>query len=112
MRILSDSQRAKKFFNLISPLYDVIKVFIYTKSMKDRLLSEREEGLILDVGCGTGYTSRGLCCVGIDISERMLVRAGGMRVLVNGEKPSFRKNPFLPLFVQALFIIFLILLPH
>jgi len=94
MHILSNPRKAKRFYDFISFLYDMINPLLYTKEMRACLLEETEEGLILDVGVGTGYTSHGLHSVGIDISERMLLRGHGMRVLAEGGKPPFRKESF------------------
>ena len=94
MHLLSNPTKAKKFFNLISLFYDTLNPFLYNEDMRKTLLQEVEGGLILDVGCGTGYTSSGLRSVGIDISEKMLQRASGVRIVADAIHPPFRNETF------------------
>ncbi len=78
--IIKNQRRTKVFYALTSIIYDSINPHIYTKEMKDILIKEIEGDKILDVGVGTGYTTReSEIAIGIDISKRMLFRANDYR---------------------------------
>jgi ubiquinone/menaquinone biosynthesis C-methylase UbiE len=94
MHLLSNPSKAKKFFDFISLFYDTLNPFLFNEDMRKTLLQEVEGELILDVGCGTGYTSSGLRSVGIDISEKMLQRASGVRIVADATHPPFRNETF------------------
>lgn len=92
-------KRTKFWYNFLSLIYDRINPYIYTNEMRSTLLREAEGGRILDVGVGTGYTTKHLSsAVGIDLNKKMLLRAkreyGGSLVLGDASKPPFKKNSF------------------
>jgi MPBQ/MSBQ methyltransferase len=82
---LADKKRAREYYNALSSVYDVLNPHLYTSSMRKEivdLLDGDERLRILDVGCGTGYTTRGVlqlrnACevVGVDQNRRQLGRA-------------------------------------
>ena len=74
--VLRNQRRAIIFYGFVSIIYDRLNPHIYTQGMRKMLIKEIEGEKILDVGVGTGYTSRDLKnAVGIDISQKMLSRA-------------------------------------
>jgi SAM-dependent methyltransferase len=74
--ILINQRRTIIFYGFASIIYDRLNPHIYTDEMRRMLIREIEGERILDVGVGTGYTSKDLKnAVGIDISQRMLSRA-------------------------------------
>ncbi len=93
------SKRTKFWYNFISLVYDRINPFIYTKEMRSTLLKEVEGKRILDIGVGTGYTTKHLSsAVGIDLNEKMLAQAKrsykGSLVLGDASKPPFKAAQF------------------
>ena len=82
---LADKKRALAYYNLLSSAYDVLNPYFYTSSMRGEVakLVDREEPLrVLDVGCGTGYTTAGILrlgsvceVVGVDQNRKQLQRA-------------------------------------
>jgi ubiquinone/menaquinone biosynthesis C-methylase UbiE len=66
-------KHAKRLFEFLSPKYNFINSLVYTSKMKNKLLCELKDGLVLDVGVGTGYTTKELeNAVGLDIAWKML----------------------------------------
>ncbi len=59
---LADNKRALVYYNVLSSVYDVLNPYLYTSSMRNEVvkLLRRNCGNVLDVGCGTGYTTCGL----------------------------------------------------
>lgn len=93
--ILNNQKRAKFFYGFASLIYDFVNPLIYTKGMKKILIDEIEGDRILDVGVGTGYTTKELKnVVGIDISRKMLLKAKkdykGFLVLADAMYPPFK----------------------
>lgn len=91
--------RARLFFDFLSKVYDVINPFIYTSEMRDTLLQDVVNGRVLDVGVGTGYTTKHMKeAVGIDLSMEMLRRAKphykGSLVLGDASRPPFKPESF------------------
>jgi SAM-dependent methyltransferase len=82
---LADKKRALAYYNVLSSAYDVLNPYLYTSSIRSEVakLVDREEPLhVLDVGCGTGYTTRailrmGNVCevVGVDQNHNQLRKA-------------------------------------
>lgn len=81
---LADKQRALSFYRVFSAAYDLLNPYFYTEKMRSEITGLLEgEGLcVLDVGCGTGYTSRGVLqrkgvseVVGLDMNPVQLGRA-------------------------------------
>ncbi len=99
MGIFVGPARARRFFDFLSKVYDVINPFIYTADMRDTLLRDVEGGRVLDVGVGTGYTTKHMReAVGIDLSKEMLTRAResykGSLVLGDASRPPFKPESF------------------
>lgn len=96
--IIKNQRRTKIFYDLASIIYDSINPHIYTKEMKETLIKEIEGERILDVGVGTGYTTKeSEKAIGIDISKRMLSRANdyeGSLILADALYPPFRPGTF------------------
>jgi ubiquinone/menaquinone biosynthesis C-methylase UbiE len=60
---LADKKRALTYYNTLSSVYDVLNPHLYTFSMREEItkqLNGNEELRVLDVGCGTGYTTIGI----------------------------------------------------
>jgi demethylmenaquinone methyltransferase/2-methoxy-6-polyprenyl-1,4-benzoquinol methylase len=96
MGLFVGSRNAQRFFNLLSRVYDWINPHIYTAEMRETLLKDIAGERVLDVGVGTGYTTKHLDkAVGIDLSKEMLLRAkpGYMGSLVLGDAS---RAPFKP----------------
>ncbi len=93
-RFLAEKHRALDFYRVFSATYDVLNPPFYTKEMRSQILSPLNEGAelrVLDVGCGTGYTTRGILehksvceVVGLDLNPVQLGKAiKNMRVEKN-----------------------------
>jgi ubiquinone/menaquinone biosynthesis C-methylase UbiE len=82
---LADKKRALAYYNVLSSVYDVLNPYLYTSSMRGevaKLVDRDEPLLVLDVGCGTGYTTEGVLrrldvceVVGVDLNPRQLGKA-------------------------------------
>ncbi len=81
---LADKKNALIFYRVFSAAYDILNPQFYTESMRCKIVdSIKGESLrILDVGCGTGYTTQGILdhegvgeVVGVDINPVQLNRA-------------------------------------
>lgn len=99
MGIWIGSKRTKFWYNFLSFVYDRINPLIYTEEMRSTLLREVEGKSILDIGVGTGYTTKHLSgAVGIDLNAKMLAHAkrsySGSLILGDASKPPFKKNSF------------------
>jgi len=79
---LEDKRRAMVFYQVFSKVYDLLNVFFYTDSMRNEvadLANIRQGSRVLDVGCGTGYTTQAVLkrlklgeVVGIDLTLQQL----------------------------------------
>ncbi len=82
---LADKLRALNFYRVFSAAYDILNPHLYTDSMRAEavsLFSHSAHLRVLDVGCGTGYTTVGIldgsdACevIGLDMNPRQLHRA-------------------------------------
>ena len=57
---LADKQRALNFYRIFSAAYDILNPYLYTDTMRNEIVSKIKIGpdlRVLDVGCGTGYTT-------------------------------------------------------
>jgi len=82
---LEDKRRAMNFYRVFSKVYDRVNIFFYTNKMRNQvaeLANLRSDSLVLDVGCGTGYTTETVLkrlekgeVVGIDLTPEQLKKA-------------------------------------
>lgn len=82
---LEDKRRAMVFYQVFSKVYDLFNVFFYTDTMRTEvaeLANIRQGALVLDVGCGTGYTTQAVLkklkhgeVIGIDMTPQQLSKA-------------------------------------
>ena len=59
---LADEHRALNFYRIFSVAYDILNPYLYTDAMRGEMVNQIENGAdlrVLDVGCGTGYTTAG-----------------------------------------------------
>ena len=98
MPIFARQKESKKIFDRIAGIYDRINPHIYTEEMKEALKREIRRGRILDIGVGTGYTTKEFKnAVGIDLSKKMIMRAKnykGSLLLADGLMPPFKPESF------------------
>ena len=70
MSLLEHKGRAKLFYRFLSRIYDRVNPVFWNETMRDEALdvAEVEAGdRVLDVGCGTGFATRGLLDRGADV---------------------------------------------
>jgi demethylmenaquinone methyltransferase/2-methoxy-6-polyprenyl-1,4-benzoquinol methylase len=108
---LADKRRAILFYTVLSKVYDIINPFFYDNSMRREvveLTDVRHDFKVLDVGCGTGYTTEAILrrvghgeVVGIDLTPRQLRKSmeklkSENFALVRGDAENlpFRENTF------------------
>jgi len=82
---LADEDRALNFYRIFSVAYDILNPYLYTDAMRKEMVSQIDNGAhmrVLDVGCGTGYTTSGILrlenvcdVVGLDMNPVQLKRA-------------------------------------
>jgi len=82
---LVGEQRALNFYRIFSYAYDFLNPHFYTDAMRTEIVSQLKNGVnqrVLDVGCGTGYTTSGILnredvfeVVGLDMNPVQLKRA-------------------------------------
>ncbi|MGA2682098.1 MAG: methyltransferase domain-containing protein [Candidatus Bathyarchaeia archaeon] len=82
---LANEQRALNFYKIFSFAYDILNPYLYTDAMRSEIVNQIENGAnqrVLDVGCGTGYTTSGVLkrkdvseVVGLDMNPVQLKRA-------------------------------------
>jgi demethylmenaquinone methyltransferase/2-methoxy-6-polyprenyl-1,4-benzoquinol methylase len=63
MGLLEDKSRARTFYRYLSKVYDRVNPVFWNEDMRDEcieLLGVSDEDHVLDVGCGTGFATRGL----------------------------------------------------
>ncbi len=97
MAFLANRRRARAFYRVLSPIYDVVNPFVWTKEMRAQAMDAFDicpSDRVLDLGCGTGFATTALCehadtVIGLDQSAPQLARAKrklGERVpLVRGD---------------------------
>ncbi|MFQ5836312.1 MAG: methyltransferase domain-containing protein [Candidatus Bathyarchaeia archaeon] len=59
----ASKKRAMVFYRFLSKVYDIVNPFFYDETMRETIVNwagVREGSLVLDVGCGTGYTTEGI----------------------------------------------------
>lgn len=105
---LVDKKRAMIFYRVLSRVYDVLTIFFYTDTMRNdvaELANICQGSRVLDVGCGTGYTTEAILkrleigeVDGIDITSQQLRKAARKlnpeRVVVNLSKGDAENLPF------------------
>ncbi len=82
---LADKTRAAAFYRIFSAVYDTVNVHFYTDAMREQATSLADissSSKVLDVGCGTGYTTQAILSkqktggvFGIDLTSQQLKRA-------------------------------------
>jgi len=82
---LADKRRAMVFYRIFSKVYDLLNIFFYTDTMRNEvaeLANIRQGSHVLDVGCGTGYTTEAVLkklklgeVIGIDLTPQQLRKA-------------------------------------
>ncbi len=86
IRVTYDKKFLEKFYNTVSPLYDVISPLWYGKGRRDRVISKadvKSGDIVLDYGCATGadvinlskHVGRKGKIVAVDISLKQLERS-------------------------------------
>jgi len=105
---LADKRRAVIFYSVLSKVYDVLNVFFYTDTMRNDVveLADIHQGSrVLDVGCGTGYTTEAVLkrleigeVDGIDMTSQQLMKAARKfnpeKVVVNLSRGDAENLPF------------------
>lgn len=96
---LADKSRAINFYKVLSKIYDIINPAFYTEIMRTRIVEAaniQRNSLVLDVGCGTGYTIEGILkmatngiLVGLDLTpeqlKRAIIKLGNYAAFVRGD---------------------------
>jgi ubiquinone/menaquinone biosynthesis C-methylase UbiE len=82
---LADKQRALNFYSVFSAAYDTLNSRLYTEQMRSEITAKIGSGSnlkVLDAGCGTGYTTKGILrrrnvveVAAVDINAAQLRRA-------------------------------------
>jgi len=82
---LAVKERVLTFYDILSPLYDSVNPYFYTRSMRNEILHLMDGDqctIVLDAGCGTGYTTEGILnrpntkkVIGVDVNSKQLERA-------------------------------------
>jgi ubiquinone/menaquinone biosynthesis C-methylase UbiE len=82
---LADKQRALSFYWIFSTAYDLLNPYLYTGAMRKEIVNMIDSDgclRVLDVGCGTGYTTAGILnrsnvceVVGVDMNPKQLAKA-------------------------------------
>jgi ubiquinone/menaquinone biosynthesis C-methylase UbiE len=105
---LVDKRRAMIFYRVLSKVYDVLNIFFYTDAMRNdvaELANIRQGSCVLDVGCGTGYTTEAVLkrleigeVDGIDMTPQQLRKAARRlnpeKVVVNLSRGDAENLPF------------------
>jgi demethylmenaquinone methyltransferase/2-methoxy-6-polyprenyl-1,4-benzoquinol methylase len=82
---LAEEHRALDFYRIFSIVYDILNPYLYTDGMRNEMVNQIGAGSnlrVLDVGCGTGYTTKGVLkrknvseMVALDMNPVQLKRA-------------------------------------
>ena len=82
---LADEHKALNFYRIFSVAYDTLNPYLYTDAMRSEMVNQIANGAnlrVLDVGCGTGYTTSGVLkredvseMVALDMNPVQLKRA-------------------------------------
>jgi ubiquinone/menaquinone biosynthesis C-methylase UbiE len=82
---LADEHKALNFYRIFSVAYDTLNPYLYTDAMRSEMVNQIANGAnlrVLDVGCGTGYTTLGVLkredvseMVALDMNPVQLKRA-------------------------------------
>jgi demethylmenaquinone methyltransferase/2-methoxy-6-polyprenyl-1,4-benzoquinol methylase len=109
---LANKKRTIIFYRFLSKVYDIVNPFFYDDTMRKEIIDLtgiHQGSLVLDVGCGTGYTTEGILerlahgeVVGIDLTPQQLKKAvrklksRGVVLFLRGDAENlpFRKNVF------------------
>ena len=83
MGVLEDKSRARTFYKYLSKVYDQVNPFIWNEEMRTEaleLLDFEPDDRVLDIGCGTGFATKGLLdhvdrVYGLDQSPHQLEKA-------------------------------------
>ncbi|MGA3110532.1 MAG: methyltransferase domain-containing protein [Candidatus Bathyarchaeia archaeon] len=85
MGFLADEHKALNFYRIFSVAYDTLNPYLYTDAMRSEMVNQIANGAnlrVLDVGCGTGYTTSGVLkredvseLVALDMNPVQLKRA-------------------------------------
>jgi ubiquinone/menaquinone biosynthesis C-methylase UbiE len=105
---LARKRRAMVFYGVFSKVYDLLNIFFYTDTMRNDVVEMgniRQGSRVLDVGCGTGYTTEAVLkrlkigeVDGIDLTPQQLMRAARKlrprKVAVNLSRGDAENLPF------------------
>ena len=97
MPLVQGQARTRRFFDWLAPRYDVVNAVIFRPEWRRMVREAILPGRVLDVGVGTGYSTRGFRdAVGLDISSGMLARAeyDGSLVRADAMRAPFRAAAF------------------
>jgi demethylmenaquinone methyltransferase/2-methoxy-6-polyprenyl-1,4-benzoquinol methylase len=98
MPLVRGQARTRRFFDWLSPSYDVVNAVIFRPEWRAGVRRAFLPGRVLDVGVGTGFTTADVPgAVGIDLSAEMVSRAKeylGDLVLADAMAPPFRAGSF------------------
>ncbi|MDI9646132.1 MAG: methyltransferase domain-containing protein [Archaeoglobales archaeon] len=85
MGVLENKKRARIFYKYFSKIYDYVNPIFYAEEMREKVVEMAEidkNDLILEVGCGTGYTTAGIALkvpqeniVALDITPQQVEKA-------------------------------------
>ena len=63
MGILEDKKRARLFYRYFSKIYDKVNPIFYSDEMREKVVEMANlsrDDLVLEIGCGTGFTTTGI----------------------------------------------------
>ncbi|RLI83322.1 MAG: chitin-binding protein, partial [Archaeoglobales archaeon] len=83
MALLDDKRRARRFYRYFSKVYDFVNPIFYSEEMRRKVVdmaNVKEGDLVLEVGCGTGFTTYEIVrrvkdVVAIDITPEQISKA-------------------------------------
>ncbi|MBO8183722.1 MAG: methyltransferase domain-containing protein [Archaeoglobus sp.] len=104
MGLLEDKRRARIFYRYFSKIYDRVNPFFYADHMLDKVIemaSLNEGDLVLEVGCGTGFTTSGIAkrvkqenIVALDLTPEQMEKAIAKLPEVNFIRGDAENLPF------------------